>query len=388
MATKTWTLIDVDAKEHIEALTVTPLDVEGRADGYRIEKRTLRGGLQDGVEIVDIDNGVFRFTVLLSRGMGLLEAERDEVRFGWRSPVVEPVHPSMVPISEPSGLGWLDGFNEMFVRCGLTSNGAPEFDENGRLVYPLHGRIANIPARKVELSVDGDTGVISLTGVVRESRLFFHNLELETTYVTQVGRTGIEIRDVVTNRSVEPSEFQLLYHTNFGPPLLDEDGKFVLPIKEMAPRDMVAAENIPSWDIVDPETPGSSEVCFYLKPTCDENGDTIALLRNRNYDLGVAIGFNVAEFPCFSFWKSRLAVADGYVAGLEPATNYPNTHSFEKGQGRTVPLSPGESHSHTLTLTFLTRADAVHATEAAIADMQEGTDPVIHKEPQIGWSDI
>lgn len=388
MATKTWTLVDVDGKEHIEALTVTPLDVNGRAEGYRVEKRTLRGGLQEGVEIVDIDNGVFRFTVLLTRGMGLLCADRDLIRFGWRSPVVEPVNPTMVPISEPSGLGWLDGFNEMFVRCGLTSNGAPDFDENGRLTHPLHGRIANIPARKVELTIDGETGVISLTGVMRESRLFFHNLELETTYTTQVGRTGVEIRDTVTNRSVEPSTFQLLYHANFGPPLLEEGAKVVLPVEELAPRNATAAENIDDWDLIGPETPGSSEVCFYVKPASDVNGDVIALLRNRNYDLGVAVGFNVAELPCFTIWKSRLSVADGYVTGLEPATNFPNPHSFEKSQDRVAPLSPGESQTMTLTLTFLTHADAVHATEMAIAEMQAGTTPLILDAPKPGWSDV
>ena len=38
-------------------------------------------------------------------------------------------------MGEPSGLGWLDGFDELLVRCGLESNGAPEFDADGRVVY-------------------------------------------------------------------------------------------------------------------------------------------------------------------------------------------------------------------------------------------------------------
>ena len=61
-----------------------------------------------------------------------------------------PVHPKFVPLAEPSGVGWLDGFDELLCRCGLVSNGAPEFDERGQLRYGLHGRIANLPARKVE----------------------------------------------------------------------------------------------------------------------------------------------------------------------------------------------------------------------------------------------
>ena len=65
-----------------------------------------------------------------------------------------PVNPAFVPLMEPAGLGWLDGFNELLCRCGLESNGPPEFDEAGRLLRPLHGRIANTPAHRVELIVD------------------------------------------------------------------------------------------------------------------------------------------------------------------------------------------------------------------------------------------
>ena len=33
---------------------------------------------------------------------------------------------------DPGGLGWLEGFDELFVRCGLDSNGPPLFDAQGR----------------------------------------------------------------------------------------------------------------------------------------------------------------------------------------------------------------------------------------------------------------
>ena len=65
----------------------------------------------------------------------------------------------------------LDGFDEFFVRCGLESNGAPDFDpKTGRLTHPLHGRIANRPAHNVELTVDTDKQEIALRGVVEETR--------------------------------------------------------------------------------------------------------------------------------------------------------------------------------------------------------------------------
>ncbi|NOY28743.1 MAG: DUF4432 family protein [Planctomycetes bacterium] len=107
--------------------------------------------MSDGVQVIEVDTGRMRLSILPTRGMGIWRAELpDGERLGWKSPVHGPVHPKFVPLTDPSGLGWLDGFDELVVRCGLESNGGPAFDEeNGRLVYPLHGRIANRPAHHV-----------------------------------------------------------------------------------------------------------------------------------------------------------------------------------------------------------------------------------------------
>ena len=70
--------------------------------------------------------------VLPTRGMGIWRVtaagRSGTADVGWKSPVRGPVHPAFVDLGEPSGLGWLDGFDEFFVRCGLESNGAPDFD--------------------------------------------------------------------------------------------------------------------------------------------------------------------------------------------------------------------------------------------------------------------
>ena len=49
MAVKSWTLTDVDAGKYVEEQVITPQDVGGKASGYRIHKRRLRGGLSDGL---------------------------------------------------------------------------------------------------------------------------------------------------------------------------------------------------------------------------------------------------------------------------------------------------------------------------------------------------
>ena len=336
--------------------------------------------------MIEVQNGDFRFVVAPTRGMGIWRASLGSLQLGWKSPVRGPVHPALVRLGHPDGLGWLDGFDELLVRCGLESNGAPEFHPDGRLRYGLHGKIANIPSHKVELSIDGDSGKIALTGVVDESRMFGAKLRLESTIETQVGRPGLIVRDTVTNLSAEPCDFELLYHVNFGPPLLQPGAKVVLPLARLAPRDAAAAADVSSWNVYGPESPGSQEVCFFIQLAADPAGRTQVLLHNAAGRQGVSLKFNTQQLPCFTIWKNCQAARDGYVTGLEPATNFPNGKSFERKMGRTVALAPGQSRSMELELEPHGDAASVQAAEAAVARLQDGVVPQILTEPDPAWA--
>jgi len=388
MATKTWTLTDVDQDVFADGITISPSDVGGTATGYSVTKRTLRGGLRDGVDVIEVDNGEFRFTIVPTRGMGIWRASLGGLRLQWKSPAKGPVHPAFVRLSEAGGLGWLDGFDEMLARCGLESNGAPEFNDDGAVRHGLHGKIANLPAHKVEVTVDGDSGQISVTGVVNETRLFFNKLELRTTYTTRLGQPGFTLADTVTNVSAETSELELLYHVNFGVPLLNPGSRAVLPVAKMAPRDAEGVGNLAEWDTYGPETPGSTEAVFYFDLAADADGQTRAVLRNAVGAQGVSLLFNKNQLPCFTLWKNRQAAVDGYVTGLEPALNFPNTKSFEKEKGRVVTLGPSESRTIELTLEGHPDAESVAAAEQAVAKLQEGVTPEILDQPDPEWSQV
>jgi hypothetical protein len=283
-------------------------------------------------------------------------------------------------------LGWLGGFSEMLCRCGLESNGAPEFHPNGALRYGLHGRIANTPAHTVEISIDGDSGEIAVTGTVDEARMFGNKLRLTSTVTTRAGQPGMTITDTVASLSAESSEMELLYHVNFGSPFLKPGAKIVLPVKKLAPRDAVAKADIPTWDTYGPETPGLPEAVHFFELAAGSRGQTQALLCNAAGDRGVSMKFNKNQFPCFSLWKNRLAQCDGYVTGLEPATNFPNVKSFEKRMGRVVVLSPGESRTFEMTIEAHADAASVNAAAAAVKDLQATVKPEIHTDPDPAWS--
>ena len=111
-----------------------------------------------------------------------------------------------MPLAEPSGLGWLDGFDELLVRCGLESNGAPEFDATtGRLQHPLHGRIANKPAHTCQVTFDPESREIAVTGVVEETRFLITKLRLTTTITTKLGE--LETKDDIKRRIDEAAKF-------------------------------------------------------------------------------------------------------------------------------------------------------------------------------------
>ena len=349
-------------------------------------KRTLRGGLSDGVDVIEVDNGRFRFTVIPTRGMGLWRASCGDVSLGWKSPTRGPVHPAFVPVWEPGGLGWLKGFDELLVRCGLESNGGPDFDGSGRLRYPLHGRIANLPAHKVEVSIDGDTGEIVVAGVVDEAYLYGNKMRLTTSLSTTVGRSGVTIADEVTNISAQPGELELLYHTNFGLPLVSPGAKVVLPVKRLAPRDAVAVTDVPTWNVYGSETPGSTEVCHFFELAADAAGNTLAVLRSGDGSQGVSVKFNKRQLPCFTVWKNRQGAIDGYVTGLEPATNYPNPKSFEKAHGRVVAMAPGETRRFQIAIEAHADAAAVAAAEKAVAAIQANVKPEICDKPDPDWA--
>src|SRR5437762_623923 len=122
MAAKNWTLIDAENNLNEPEFSLGPKDVAGAPTGFAISRRRMKGGVRQGVDLVEIDNGKLRVAVLPTRGMGLWKAWLGKLEIGWQSPIKGPVHPQFVPLMEPGGLGWLDGFDELLVRCGLESN--------------------------------------------------------------------------------------------------------------------------------------------------------------------------------------------------------------------------------------------------------------------------
>jgi hypothetical protein len=385
MPTKTWKLIDDSQDLCLESLEISGDEIGGAAAGSRVTLRTLRGGLREGVRLLEIDNGTLRVALLPDRGMSIWKMCHGDVEIGWPSPIRGPVHPRWVPVGESSGLGFLDGFDEMLVRCGLVSNGAPEFDESGRVRYPLHGRIGNLPAHHLSVAMDAGTGTIVVTGTVDETRFHFEKLRLSSSLILAPDAPYIMITDGVENLSGNPTEMQLLYHINFGAPIHGPGSQIVAAVKEIVPRNAHAAGEIDAWNEFGPAEVGSEERVFFFDLLADEQGVCETLLKGPDGSRGVSVKFNKSQLPHFTLWKNTPPLADGYVTGLEPGTNFPNPRSFEGRQGRVVKLESGQMAQFNLSIRVLPDAEKIAEVERSIRTLQESAEPLIHREPQPGW---
>jgi uncharacterized protein DUF4432 len=354
--------------------------VDLAGEGWSIRKRVLHGGLSEGVETVELDNGALVVTILSTRGMGLWKGRYKNLDLGWSSPVIGPVHPKFVELSVRGGLGWLTGFDEWLCRCGLAWNGPPGDDAGFPLT--LHGRIANLPAHRLEVQVDHERKLLRVIGDVDEGGLFYPHLSLRTTYTTAVGSNSLEITDDVVNRSSQPTEMQLLYHLNVGPPFLEAGSRVHIPIEELWPNTARAAEGIGNWDRYEGPVGGFAEQVYLIRPKADENGGALALLNNAGATAGIALRWNVASLPYFNLWKNTAAIEDGYVTGLEPATGFPRFRANERAAGHVRKLAAGEHVQATWAIEILDSSQQVCALAAEIAQRRGvGAPPIIHRDP-------
>jgi hypothetical protein len=356
---------------------------------WSVTQKTLRGGKQEGVKLLTLDNGKLQISIIPDRGMGIFDVTSKGVRLGWDSPVKEIVHPSHINLDSRGGLGWLEGFNEWMVRCGLEFAGHPgtdEFIDNtgnpSTLNLTLHGKIQNIPASEYEIIIDPEPPHrIRIRGTVYEKFFYGPKLKLITEISTVAGSDTFQISDQLINEGAFAQEFQLIYHGNYGSSILEEGAQIFAPAKSVTPMNSHAAKGIENWKSYQGPTPGFIEEVYLLEPQPDGEGNTIALLANADLTLGTSVRWNLSELPYLTIWKNTAAQEDGYVTGIEPATGYPFNRKIERKYGRVPMIQPGETLSFTLNFGIHHDQDSVQSVIGEIENLQKNTALMINREP-------
>jgi hypothetical protein len=383
-------LISAEDNVHVENWEQSGPAGGAERPSWSVRKISLHGGKQEGVDVVIIDNGKLKLAVIPTRGMGILSVTSGDVRLGWDSPVKEVVNPAHINLQSRVGLGWLEGFNEWLVRCGLESNGHPGTDkfinnvgEEATMELTLHGKIANIPASEVEVFIDPAPPYrIRLRGQVNERMFYGPKLELQTEISTEPGSNSFRIEDVVTNRGAQAQEFELLYHTNYGRPLLEEGSTFLAAVSRVTPFNEHAAKDIARYVTYSGPTPGFVEQVYCLHPIADTDGRTTIGLENKSRDRAVSLTFSVKDLPYVTLWKNTTSEAEGYVTGLEPGTNFPANRRIERAHGRVPKLDAGESHHTAIEFQIYTNAEDTKRLSERISALQGDGKPVLEEMPE------
>lgn len=382
-AAKEFVLIDSEASTREGDWSVTSKQVGVTAGpAFSISKRALHGGKQEGTDLIEVNNGKMTFWVIPTRGMNVLRVKTGDITLGWTSPIKEVVNPAFMTLDARGGLGWLDGFNEWLVRCGFEWSGHPGMDD-GKLMT-LHGRVGNTPASKVVVSIDDKAPHrIHIRGRVDEKVFKFADYEAWTEISTEPGSLSLRVSDTLTNRSDYEREFQVIYHGNFGPPLLEEGSEFVGAVKQVTPFNAKAARDIATWTTYLAPTKDFGEQVFNVIPLADATGMTTVMLQNKAANLGVRITYPVGELPYFTLWKNTDTLKEGYVTGLEPGTGFAYTRRIERRSGRVPKLAAGASRSFTLDYTILPDAPSVAGTGKDIAAIQGDQKTTVVNDPEV-----
>ena len=322
-----------------------------------IETSVLDDGPGRGTRIAWVNTGAgLRYRVAIDRGLDIVDAFHNQHSLVWLS------HPGLTaPRPDANrGLEWLYSFaGGLLTTCGLTHVGGPESDDFGE--RGLHGRISNIPA-SVESIIQPDitTGKLrmSITAVMKESRVFGPNLELRRTISSTLGEPVIRIQDIVTNRANAPTPHMILYHCNFGWPLVDEGtdiickGKWASRGMDMDNAVFNSRRNFRKCSRPIESHRGGGEGCAFIDVAADRKGVCTVGLHNRRLGLALVMKYKKRQLPWLSNWQHW--GPGEYVTALEPGTNPPIGQGGARRQKKLIQLAPGKSRTYDLEMTVLT----------------------------------
>jgi hypothetical protein len=319
-----------------------------------IQRCKLSEGKMDNVDAAIIQNGGgLNMMVLPGRGMDIpyVYAKGMGLHFSSSTGI------TAAPYYEKDGVEFLRSFFAgTLTTCGVTFAGHPDEDNGEKL--GLHGRISNTPAEDVRVYQDFRDGVLQLAieGTLKEAKMFGEYVALTRRIETDSQRMGFTLIDTIENRGNIPAPLMIMYHINFGYPLLNPDSRVVSSSGRPAPGNTLAEkpEEMAVWDQFQEPEPGYAERLFFHTFDPATNPVSVELLQDKSRPESsprVRLEFDPADLPNMVHWKSMQD--QQYVVGLEPCNVLPVGRSRLRKEGRLPMLQPEERKTITLRYDFI-----------------------------------
>ena len=303
----------------------------------------LTDGRADGVKIVSVRTGAgLSFVVSLDRCLDIIQADYCGINLGYLSSC-NVTHPSYY--DERDCESRRQFFGGLLSTCGLTNTGTPSEGVG------LHGRIGNTPAEQVVVRNywEDDRFLSQIQGTMREAALFSEKLFLTRTITTELGKNRILIEDDIYNAGFNSVEWMLMYHINFGFPLLDEKAKIVTyPPKRITPVDDRSTEAMDWLFAFSKPVPNCSEYAYQILPGTNDLGETAYAAVNDQLEIGLMVSYSIDALPYVTYWK--MPGFSDYVLGYEPSICPSIGRTAAREQGVLPQIAPGEHKKISLQL--------------------------------------
>lgn len=364
-------LIDTGQNIYKETIQLDSNEVAPNSPvSWSLRKYVLQGGKQEGIDVVDINNGKLSFTVVPTRGMSILKAQIGDLRLGPDSPDELLVNPKHIDLKAPGGLDGLKHFNEWIHRSGLKFFRVKETVESdgsigdNEKMKTLFDEIGLMYASQVEVVAEREAPYrITIRGKIDQDIAGGGKFELWTEVSTEPDSDTFQISDKLTNLSEAEQEFEILYHVNFGRSLIGKGAKFFGPMRRVTPMDKHSASDVSNFYKYHGPTTDFDEQAYHLQFWTDDNNQSKVMFHNASRDRAVSMAFSVVQFPFAALWKNPAANEDDYVTTFEPGTSFPRNKAIEREFGQVPKLAPNQSRSFQIDF-------ALHVDKKQVGDMQ------------------
>lgn len=343
---------------------------------------TVRGdGPARGVRHLEFRCGTgLAFTVAVDRGFDLAHCEYRGASLAW---LPSTRLPGPWYFEDQGGFGWLrTALGGMVNSCGMQHIGDPEPVPVPQYRYPpratqqfgVHDRAALLPGRLCAYGArwEGDELVLEATGETVQAQAYGEHLVLTRTFRAVVGRSAVEMHDVVENRGFDPAQHMWLYHVNFGFPFVDDGSRLLVDLHHQPERfiDHTAGQDpdVGVFDRLIAPREGWTYEGYDLDVRADPDGLASAAVVNDRLGpggTGAYLRWSASALPHLVEW--RMMGQGQYVLGLEPGSN-PFGRQAAAAAGELRVLAPGETAEYRLELGVLDGP-------AAVEEFRQGRGP-------------
>ncbi len=261
-----------------------------------IRRYTLTDGKEAGLRVIEMAGGDIRMLLNESKALDIMQIWYEGQNMSF-------VSKNGFTAREIDFLERFEG--GMLYTCGLDSMG-------GREGFVLHGTHHNTPAKVISMIEDDDK--LEVTALIEESALFGKNLMMKRVITLYPAENRVHLDDTLINRGTKVEDYCLLYHTNFGYPMLDEGAEIALNCTKSEGTGDHAKANAAKQFVFEAPIVNDAERCYYIDMV-----EGKAALINRKLGKKATVSYSKDTLPTFVQWNSP--VAGDYALGLDPGTS-------------------------------------------------------------------